>query len=125
MLAYFGGILKRLVVGVNDELCGPKVTTLSLDGPNDATGLKVEGSPRTSRVQGGAANKQDGPDGVVWLFLLEGGAEAVAAGVTVQAEGAGVVSDGVVVGKNQDRGRGESRGRWLPWPEGNANWPLA
>ena len=36
------------------------------------------------------------------MFLLEGGAEAVAAGVTVKAEGAGVVGDTVVVRKNQD-----------------------
>ena len=55
------------------------------------------------RSLGGAADEEDGADGAVWLFLLEGGAEAVAAGVTVQAEGAGIVSHGAPVGKYQDR----------------------
>ena len=41
------------------------------------------------------------------MFLLEGGAEAVAAGVTVQAEGTRVVGDGVPVGQDQDRRGGE------------------
>ena len=68
---------------------------------------KVEGRPRTFRVQGSAANKQEGSDGAVWLFLLEDGAEAAAAGVTVLAEGAGIVDNCGVVGENQDRGGGE------------------
>ena len=46
-------------------------------------------------------------DGTVGLFLLEGGAGAVQAGVTVQAEGAGVVVDGVLVRVDQDRRTGE------------------
>ena len=41
------------------------------------------------------------------LRLLEGGADAVAVSVTVQAEGAEFVGDGVVVGENQDRRSGE------------------
>ena len=39
----------------------------------------------------------------MWLFC-ERGAEDVAAGVTAQEEGAGIVGDVVVVGENQDRG---------------------
>ena len=41
------------------------------------------------------------------MFLVKGGAEAVAAGVTRDAEGAGVVGDGVPVGQGQDRRGGE------------------
>ena len=47
----------------------------------------------------------------VQLFLLEGGAEAVASGVTLQADGAGVVGDGVPAGEHQDRWRGEAEER--------------
>ena len=49
------------------------------------------------------ADEEDGADGAVGSFLLEGRAEAIAAGVAVQAEGAGVVGDGVPVGEDQDR----------------------
>ena len=58
-------------------------------------------------VLGEAADEEDGADRAVWLFMLEDGAEAVAAGVTVQAEGARVVGHGVPVGKDQDRRLGQ------------------
>ena len=54
------------------------------------------------------------------MVLLEGGAEAVTAGATVQAEWTGAVGDGVVVGESQDWRNGEltgeSRGGSLLWP---------
>ena len=53
------------------------------------------------------ADEEDGADGAVGSFLLEGRAEAIAAGVAVQAEGAGVVGDGVPVGGDQDGMGGE------------------
>ena len=41
------------------------------------------------------------------MFLLQGCAEIVDAGVAVEANGAGVVGDGVPVRVDQDRGGGE------------------
>jgi len=50
MLAYLGDALERLVVGVDAELGGPEVAAQPFDGPDDASGLEVEGRPRTFRV---------------------------------------------------------------------------
>ena len=55
------------------------MTAKALDDPDDATGL------------------------VVRLFLFEGGAETVDAGIAVGAEGERVVGDGVPVRVEQDR----------------------
>ena len=82
MLAYLDDALERLVVR-DVELGGPKVAVQPFDGPDDASRLEVEGRPRTFRVQGGAAEVEDGSDGAVRLFLLQCGAEAVEAGVAV------------------------------------------
>ena len=102
------GILSSaLGSGVDDELRGLKMTVQPLGDPNDATGFKVERGPRTFPAQRGVTDEQGGSDGAVWLFLLEGGAEAMAAGVTTQAEGARGVDDDVVFGENQDRRGGE------------------
>ena len=75
----------------------------AFDGPDDATGLEIEGSPGSFVVECDSADKHDGADEAVGLFLLEGGAEAVQSGVSVQAEGAGVIGDGVPVRVDQDR----------------------
>ena len=58
-------------------------------------------------VEGGAADENNGTDGAVGLFLLESGAEAVAAGVAIQAEGAGVVGDGFLSRVDEGRGPGD------------------
>ena len=71
------------MVGLCEEFGGPKVSVEAFDGPDDATGLQVEGSPGSFVVECGLAEKHDGADGAVGIFLLEGGAEAVQAGVTV------------------------------------------
>ena len=84
----------------------------AFDGPDDATGLQVEGSPGSLVVEGGSADEHAGADGAVGLFLLEGSAEAAQAGVTVQAEGAGVVGDGVRVRVDQHRRTGEFSEEW-------------
>ena len=72
------------MVRLYEEFGGPKVSAEAFDGPDDATGLQVEGSPGSFVVECGLAEKHDGADGAVGLFLLEGGAEAVQAGVTVE-----------------------------------------
>ena len=47
VLTYLGDVLERLVVRVDAELGGPKVTASSFDGTTDATGFKVQGCPET------------------------------------------------------------------------------
>ena len=96
------------MVGLHEEFGEPKVFAEACDGPDDATGHQVEGRPGSFVVECGSADKHDGADGAVGLFLLEGGAEAVQAGVTAQAEGAGVVGDSVPVRVDQDKRTGES-----------------
>ena len=76
-LADLGDVFERLMVGVDEELGGPEVSAEAFDGPDDATGLQVEGSPGSFVVEGGSAVEHNGTDGAVGLFLLEGGAEAV------------------------------------------------
>ena len=49
------------------------------------------------------ADENDGADGAVRLLLLEHGAQTVATGVTAQAEGSGIVGNGISVWVNQDR----------------------
>ena len=103
MLADLGDVFERFVVGADEKHGGPEASAEAFEGPDDTTGLQVEGSPGLFVVECGSADKRDGEDGAVGLFLLEGGTEAVQAGVTVQAEGAGVVGDGVPVRVDQDR----------------------
>ena len=107
-LADLGDALEHPVVGLHEEFGEPKVFAEACDGPDDATDLQVEGRPRSFVVVCGSADKHDGADGAAGLFLLEGGAEAVQAGVTAQAEGAGVVGDSVPVRVDQDKRTGES-----------------
>ena len=83
VLADLGDVLECLVVRVDVELGGPEVPAETFDGPDDATGLQVEGGPGSFVVERGAADEDDGADGAVRLFLLKGGSEAVDAGVTV------------------------------------------
>ena len=78
----------------------------NLDGPNDAPSLKVEGGPGTFVGEGGAADENDGADGAVRFLLIERGA-AIADGVTVQAEGSGIVVNGIPVWVDQDRRGGK------------------
>ena len=49
------------------------------------------------------ADEEDGADGAVGSFLLEGRAEAIAAGVTVQAEGTQIVGNDIPAWADQDR----------------------
>ena len=106
MFADLGDILKRLVVRVDEELGRPEMTAEAFNGPNDGTGLEVEGCPASCVVKGGAADEDDRADGAVRLFLLEGGAKTVYATVAAEAERAGVVDDGVLVCVDQDLGGG-------------------
>ena len=103
VLADLGDILKRVVVRVDEELGRPEMTAEVFDSPDDATDLEVEGCPASFVVEGGAADEDDRAGGAVRLFLLEGGAKTVYAGVAVEAERARVV---VPVRVDQDRGGG-------------------
>ena len=84
----------------------------AFNGPDDATSFQVERSPGSFVVEVDAADKHDGADGAVGLFLLEGNAKAVEAGVAVQAERAEVVGDGVPVRVDEDRRGGEFLEEW-------------
>ena len=107
MFANPGNVLERFVVGVDAEIGGPEVTAETFDGPNDAPIFKVKGGPGTFVVEGGAADENDGADGAVRLLLLERGAEAIVAGVTVLAEGSGIVDNGIPVWVDQHWRGGE------------------
>ena len=103
MLTDLGNVLKRLVVGVDEELDRPEMTAETFDGPDDATGFEVKGCSASFVVEGGAADEDDRVDRAVRLFLFESGAKTVDDGVPVEAERAGVVGNGVPVRINQDR----------------------
>ena len=103
-----GDILEDFVIGVDQELGGPEVATEAFSGPDDATGFEVEGGPGSFVVEVGATDEDDGADGTIGLFLLEGCAETVDAGVAVKAKRAGVVRDGVRVRVDQGRGLASS-----------------
>lgn len=107
VLADIGAVINRLVVGVDQERDKPEITADALDGSDYGTGLEVEGWPVSFVIEGGAADEEDGANGAVRLFVVEGGAETVYVGLAVQAEGAGVVGGGVPVGIHQNRGSGE------------------
>ena len=64
---------------------------------NDAASFEAEGGPGTLVVEGGAVDEKDGTSRTVQFLLHEDGAEAIAIGVTVQAERAGGVGDVRVV----------------------------
>ena len=53
------------------------------------------------------AEENDGADAAVRLLLLELGVEAIAAGGTVQAEGSGIVGNGIPVWVDQDKRGGD------------------
>ena len=89
------------MVGVDAEIGVPEVAAETFDGPNDASTFTVEGGPGTFVVEGGAADENDGAGGPVRLLLLELGAEAIAAGVTVLTEGSGIVGNGIPVWVDQ------------------------
>ena len=61
----------------------------------------------TFRLDGSAAGQHNGANGVVILLLFEGAAETVHTGIAVEEKRAGVVGDGVLVGVNEDRERGQ------------------
>ena len=65
MLTDLGDLLERLVVGVDEERGGSEVSTEAFQGPDDATDLQVEGSPRSFVVECGLVNEHDGADGAV------------------------------------------------------------
>ena len=71
------------MVGEDGKGRRPKITAKSFDAPDDAPGFEVEGRPMAFVVEGGAADEDDGPNGAVRLFLLQGGAETVDAGIAV------------------------------------------
>ena len=105
VIADLGDVFERFVVGVDEEFGRPEVSVEAFDGPDDATSFQVDRNPGSFVVEGGAADEHDGADGAVRLFLLEGGAKDVQAGVGVQAERAGVVGDSVSV-RVDENGRG-------------------
>ena len=107
MFANLGNVLQRFVVGVDTEIGGPEVAAGTFDGPNNVPSFKVEGGPGTFVVDGGATDEDDGADGTVRLLLLERGTEAIAAGVIVQAEGSGIVGNGIPAWVDQDRRDGK------------------
>ena len=90
-------VVERFVVGVDGDIGGQEVTAEAFNGPNNAPSFKVERGPGTFVVEGGVAVENDGADGVFRLLLLDRGAEAIAAGVTVQDEGSGIVGNGTPV----------------------------
>lgn len=98
MFANLGDVFEGFVIGVDEESGGSKVNAETFDGPNDAASFRTEGGPRAFVVEGGAAEKYDGADIAVRLLLLESGSKAIAAGVTVQAEGATAVGGGISAG---------------------------
>ena len=107
VFADLSNTLKRLVVRVDAELGGPEVAAETFDGPNDAAGFEVKRGPGSFVVEGGAADKDDGTNGAVGLFLFESRAKTVDAGVAVKAKRSGVVNNGVPVRVDQDRGSSE------------------
>ena len=103
MFANLGSVLERFVVGVDPELGGPEVAAETFDGPNDAPSFKVEGGAGAFVVEDGAVDEGDVADGAVRLLFLERGADAIAAGVTVQAEGTQIVGNDIPAWADQDR----------------------
>ena len=67
------------------EFCCPKAAAKALDAPDDAAPFQIERSPLAFRFDGSAADKHDGANGVVVLFLFEGGTDTVHTGIAVQA----------------------------------------
>ena len=61
----------------------------------------------TFRLDGSVADEHNGANGMVILLLLERGAETVHTGIAEEEKRAGVVGDGVLVGVDGDRGRGQ------------------
>lgn len=103
MLDDLGDILERFVVRVDEELSGPEMITEAFDGPDDASGFEFEWSPGPFVVEGGAADQDDGTDGAVEMFLVEGGPKTIDTGFAVGEKWAGVVADGVPVQVKEDR----------------------
>ena len=62
-LVDLGDALEHPVVRLYEEFGGPKVSAEAFDGPDDATGLQVEGSPGSFVVECGLINEHDGADG--------------------------------------------------------------
>ena len=75
---------KRLVVRVDEERRRPEMTAEAFDGPDDATGLEVDGCPDSFVFDGGATDDDNRANGSVRLFLIEGGAKTVCAGFAVE-----------------------------------------
>ena len=67
------------------------------DGPNNAAGFEIKRGPGSFVAAGGAADRDDGMDGAVGLFLFENRAKTVNAGVAVEAKRSRVVGNGVPV----------------------------
>ena len=95
------------MVRKKSEFRTPKVAAKALGAPDDAARFQIEQSPVAFRLDGSAANEHDGANGVVVLFLFEGGTETFHTGITVEEERAAVIRDGVPVGVDEDRGRGQ------------------
>ena len=89
------------------EIGTPQVTSKALDAPDDAARFQVERGPVTFKLDGSAADEHDGANGVVVLLLFESRAETVHTGIAVEEKRAGVVDDGVPVGVDEDRERGQ------------------
>ena len=89
------------------EIGTPQVTAKALDAPDDATRFQIERGLVTFGLDGSAVDEHNEENGVVILLLFEGGPETVHTGMAVEEKRAGVVADGVPVGVDEDRGRGQ------------------
>ena len=104
VLADLCGVLTRLVIRVDGKLGRPGMTAEAFDSPDHAAFLVIKRRLASFVVEGGAADEDDRADGAGRLFLLEGGAKPVYAGVAVEAKWGGVVGYGFPVWVDQDRG---------------------
>ena len=84
------------------EIGNPQVTVKALDALDDAARVQIERGPVAFRLDGSAADEQNGVNDVVILLLLEGDTETIHTGIAVEEERAGVVGDGVPVGVDED-----------------------
>lgn len=58
------------MVGVNEEVDGPEVTSEAFDVPRDATSLEVKGDPGAPVVKSGAADEHIGTEGASTLLFF-------------------------------------------------------
>ena len=89
------------------EIRTPQVTAKVLDAPDDAARFQIERGSVMFRLDGSVVYEHKRANCVVVLLLFEGGTEPVHTRIAVEKERAGVVGDGVPLGVDEDRGRGQ------------------